>query len=184
MYKAPWTTTTRGARRWYAARSAGPADLRTLNEGLRYLFKELREAQTAFVGGSHLDGVYLALVAIYAFVSLFRAAGTEGLMVPLMELESALCALDNGVTEPLLKPVRRAKSGRAPASQLRQPLNYVPIGGGQHARMAVFIATWLRRFSDRDAGNDAARVASAAVAENGHALDAGGEAVRLSLGNL
>ena len=50
--------------------------------------------------------------------------------------------------------------------------------------MAVFIATWLRRFSDRDAGNDAARVASAAVAENGHALDAGGEAVRLSLGNL
>ena len=55
----------------------GPADLPTLNNGLRYLFEELREAQTAFVGGSHLDGVYSALVAIYAFVSLFQAAGTE-----------------------------------------------------------------------------------------------------------
>src|ERR1700722_17954276 len=98
----------------------GPADLETLNEGLRYLFKELREAQTAFVGGSHLDGVYSALVAIYAFVSLFRAASTEGLMVPLMELESALWALDEGVTEPLLRPVRRAKAGRPKASQLRQ----------------------------------------------------------------
>jgi hypothetical protein len=98
----------------------GPADLPTLNNGLRYLFEELREAQTAFVGGSHLDGVYSALVAIYAFVSLFRAAGTEGLMVPLMELESALWALDEGVTEPLLRPVRRAKAGRPKASQLRQ----------------------------------------------------------------
>jgi secondary thiamine-phosphate synthase enzyme len=39
--------------------------------------------------------------------------------------------------------------------------------------MAVFIATWLRRFSDRDAGNDAARVASAAVAEDGHELGKG-----------
>jgi hypothetical protein len=121
MYKAPIDDNDE----WRAALGTlpevlGPADLETLNEGLRYLFKELREAQTAFVGGSHLDGVYLALVAIYAFVSLFRAAGTEGLMVPLMELESALCALDDGVTEPLLKPVGRAKSGRPPASQLRQ----------------------------------------------------------------
>lgn len=41
-------------------------------------------------------------------------------MAPLMELESALWALDEGVTEPLLKPVRRAKSGRPRASQLRQ----------------------------------------------------------------
>ena len=72
------------------------------------------------VGGSHPDGVYLALAAIYAFVSLFRAVGTEGLIAPLMELESALCALDEGVTEPLLKPVRRAKSGRPRSTQLRQ----------------------------------------------------------------
>ena len=41
-------------------------------------------------------------------------------MVPLMELENALWALDEGVTEPLLRPVRRAKAGRPKASQLRQ----------------------------------------------------------------
>jgi hypothetical protein len=98
----------------------GPADLPKLNEGLRYLFKELREAQAAFVGGSHPDGVYLALGAIYAFVSLFRAVGTEGLIVPLMELESALWALDEGIVEPLLKPARRAKAGRPRTSQLPQ----------------------------------------------------------------
>jgi hypothetical protein len=69
-------------------------------------FKELREAQTAFVGGSHPGGVYFALVAIYAFVSLFRAVGTEGLMVPLMELESALWALD----EAAIRPARRRPS--------------------------------------------------------------------------
>jgi hypothetical protein len=98
----------------------GPADLPKLNEGLRYLFKELREAQATFVDDSDLDGVYLSLVAVYAFVSLFRAVGTEGLLVPLMVLESALRALDEGVTEPLLKPVRQAKAGRPPASQVRQ----------------------------------------------------------------
>jgi hypothetical protein len=110
---------------WYAAQGTlpevlRPPDLPKLNEGLRYLFKELREAQAAYVGGSRPDGVYFALVAINAFVSLFRAVGTEGLIAPLMELESALWALDEGVTEPLLKPVRRAKPGRQRAAQLRQ----------------------------------------------------------------
>jgi hypothetical protein len=37
--------------------------------------------------------------------------------------------------------------------------------------------TRLRRFSDRDAGNDAAGIGSPAVAEDRRALDAGGEAV-------
>jgi hypothetical protein len=43
----------------------GPADLPKLNEGLRYLFKELREAQAAFIGGSHLCGAYCTLTAAY-----------------------------------------------------------------------------------------------------------------------
>jgi hypothetical protein len=110
---------------WHAAVGTlpevlGRADLPKLNEGLRYLFKDLRNAQAEFVGGRHPDGVYLALVAIYAFVSLFRAVTTEGLMAPLMELENALWALDEGIVEPLLKPARRAKAGRPRTSQLRQ----------------------------------------------------------------
>ena len=45
--------------------------------------------------------------------------GEKGLFVPLSELESALWALGEGVTEPLLRPVSR-KAGRPKASQLRQ----------------------------------------------------------------
>jgi len=98
----------------------GPDDLPKLNVGLRFLFKELREAQTAFSGGNQVDGVYSALVAVYAFLSLFRPVSIEALAMPLSALESALWALDEGITEPLFKPVRRAKGGRPRASQLRQ----------------------------------------------------------------
>jgi hypothetical protein len=98
----------------------GPGDLPKLNEGLRYLFKELREAQAAFSGGSHQNGVYLSLVAVSSFLSLFRAVHIEGLTLPLAALESALWALDEGITEPLLKPARRARGGHPRASQLRQ----------------------------------------------------------------
>src|ERR1700730_11493954 len=97
-----------------------PGDLPKLNEGLHFLFKELRESQAAFGGGSHLDGVYSSLVAVYAFLSLFRATSIEGLAMPLSALESALWALDEGITEPLLKPVHRAKGGRPRASYLWQ----------------------------------------------------------------
>jgi hypothetical protein len=37
--------------------------------------------------------------------------------------------------------------------------------------------TGKRHWSNRDAGNDAARIPAAAIAEDGRALDAGGEAV-------
>ena len=66
----------------------GPDDLPTLNIGLRFLFKELREAQTAFSGESQLDGVYSALLAVYAFLSLFRSVSFEGLAMPLSALSS------------------------------------------------------------------------------------------------
>jgi hypothetical protein len=98
----------------------GPQHLPKLNEGLRYLFKELRQAEAAFSRDSHLDGAYFSVLAVYGFLSLFRAISIEGLAMPLMALESALWALDEGITEPLLKPVRRAKGGRPRASHLRQ----------------------------------------------------------------
>ena len=76
----------------------GPGDLPKHNEGLRYLFKELREAQAAFSGGSHQDGVYFSLIAVCSFLSLFRAVHIEGLTLPLADLESALWALDAGLS--------------------------------------------------------------------------------------
>jgi hypothetical protein len=94
---------------WWSAvgmlpEALGPRDLPNLNEGLRYLFKELREAQAAFSSGSHLDGTYSSLVAVLAFLSLFRVTSIEGLASPLAALESALWALDEGITQPLLRP--------------------------------------------------------------------------------
>src|SRR6266850_7315941 len=67
----------------------GLGDLPKLNEGLRYLFKELRQAQAEFRGGKQLDGAYLSLCAVYAFLTLFRPTGVEGLAVPLSALENA-----------------------------------------------------------------------------------------------
>ena len=58
----------------------GPADLPKLNEGLRYLFKELREAQAVYIGGSHLDGVYSSLVAVTCFSGVVQLGGREGLV--------------------------------------------------------------------------------------------------------
>ena len=116
---------------WYSALGSlpevlGPADLPKLNEGLRYLFKELRDAQATFIRGNDLDIVYLSLVAVYAFMSLFQTVGTDDLMLPLMALESALWALDEGVTEPLLRPVRQAKAGRPRASNCGKSF-WVPL---------------------------------------------------------
>jgi hypothetical protein len=110
---------------WWSAvgtlpEALGPGDLPNLNEGLRYLFKELREAQAAFSRGSHLDGTYSSLVAVLAFLSLFRVTSIEGLASPLAALESALWALDEGITQPLLRPAGSARSGRPRAPELRQ----------------------------------------------------------------
>jgi hypothetical protein len=98
----------------------GLGDLPKLNEGLRRLFQELRQAQAVFSGGSQLDGTYFSLLAVCSFLGLFRVTGFEGLAMPLFALESALWALDEGVTEPLLKPVSRARGGRPRASHPRQ----------------------------------------------------------------
>jgi len=39
--------------------AVGPGELPKLNEGLRYLFKELRQAQAAFSNDNHLDGLFV-----------------------------------------------------------------------------------------------------------------------------
>jgi hypothetical protein len=97
-------------------------DLPRLNLALKYLWTELREAEAEFGAGRHLDGAYLSLIASIAFLSLFKPVGQEGLFAPMAALESALWALDEGVVEPILKPPRRAKTGRVRSSALYQEL--------------------------------------------------------------
>ena len=109
---------------WWAAFGSlpaqlGPAELTTLNMGLRYLFKELGEAQTVYAAGQHLDGSYLALVAVVAFIGLFAKNAEIGLAVPLHRLLDALDALDNGIIDPLVKPTVRAGAGRPKAPTMR-----------------------------------------------------------------
>jgi hypothetical protein len=107
-----------------------------LNIAFRHLWAELRKAQFDFAEGNHLTGAYLSLVAVSAFLSLFGPVRREGLSVPLAVLENALWALDEGVVQPILKPARRARSGRARSSVLYQELKGT----------AVYVARRLHSF--------------------------------------
>lgn len=144
----------------------GPGDLPKLNEGLRRLFQALRQAQAVFSdggGGSQLDGAYFSLHAVCFFLGLFRVTGFEGLAMPLFALESALWALDEGNTEPLLKPVSRAKGGRPRASYPRQQfigmvaytVRRLRDFGYRHSNAHTEVATELRRVgATTDRGSD------------------------------
>jgi hypothetical protein len=104
--------------------SFAAGDVPRLNIAFQHLWAELREAHSEFADGNHLNGAYLSLLSVYAFLSLFGPVRQEGLFVPLAALESALWALDEGVVEPILKPARRTGTGRA-----RSPVLYQEIKG-------------------------------------------------------
>jgi len=97
-------------------------DLDTLNAGLRFLFDDLRSAQRLYQeqGDSGRAGACAALGAVWRFLMLFRGPLAETLHVPILNLHASLQALDNGLVEPILKPVPR--SSRAPASDARAAL--------------------------------------------------------------
>jgi len=138
-------------------------DVPTLNIALRHLWVELREAQSEFATGNHLDGAYLALLAVSAFLSRFGPVRQEGLSTPLAALESALWVLDEGVVEPILKPTRRARSGRARSSVHHQELKGAAVYvvhrlhrlGLEQKKARAIVAAELRRIGvkpDRGSG--------------------------------
>jgi hypothetical protein len=114
----------------------GVEDLRGINIGLQYLWRALRNGHRKFKDGRQLDVVYLSLIGVIEFLALFQPVRTEGLSIPLNALESALWALDEGIVEPILKPVRPAPTGRAKESELRQ----------EFVGMVVYVAHRLRDF--------------------------------------
>jgi hypothetical protein len=87
----------------------GEADLGTLNSALGVLFGRLLEARAQFVkeGGNGRLGPSNALGACWTFITLFGAPLAENLHVPLLRLQDALAMLDQGRTDPMLKPVKR-----------------------------------------------------------------------------
>jgi hypothetical protein len=98
----------------------GPEHLLGLNIGLRHLWAALYKAHSEFRTGKHLDGAYLSLLAVIEFLALFDPTRTDGLSIPLNALESALAALDEGIIEPILRPVRPPQAGRVREPTLRQ----------------------------------------------------------------
>jgi hypothetical protein len=102
-------------------------DRARLNEGLAWLFGELREGHNLFRIGTDggREGAVVEIKAITAFLMLFRAVDKENLIAPLAMLANALMALNSNVVEPMLRPVPR--SGRPPASAGRQSLQGVAV---------------------------------------------------------
>jgi hypothetical protein len=133
--------------------SIATGDVPSLNIALRHLWVELREAQSEFAKGNQLDGAYLSLVAVSAFLSLFAPVKREGLSASLAALESALWALDEGVVQPILKPARRAQRGRARSSVLHQELKGAAVYvvdrfhylGLEQKKARAIVAAELRR---------------------------------------
>jgi hypothetical protein len=103
----------------------GSDELTYLNEGIHFLFHELREAAELHRSGINggRDGVSHAVRTVTAFLMLFRTVNNEGLQAPLALLADALEALNSNLIEPMMKPVTR--SGRAPASAGRQSMKGV-----------------------------------------------------------
>ena len=143
-------------------------DVPRLNIAFRHLWAELREAHSKFADGHHRAGAYLSLVAVNAFLSLFGPVRREGLSTPLAALESALWALDEGVVQPILKPDRRARSGRARSSVLYQELKGAAVYvvhrlhhlGLEQKKARAIVAAELRSIGvkpDRGSGEITAR---------------------------
>ena len=102
-----------------------PHDLAQLNEGLRWLLGELREAtelhRNSVNGGR--AGAFRAVKTVTAFLMLFDRVNTEGLQAHLALLADALKSLDSNMVEPMMKAL--PLSGRAPASDARQSMKGV-----------------------------------------------------------
>jgi hypothetical protein len=130
----------------------GPADLEVLNQALISLFGRLREASALYPTGQNggRAGVVRALGAVCFFLMRFNPALLEGLHIPLLNLESALLALNGNNVEPMLKPTVAPSGGRALDSPARQALVGVAVGAVRRLKW-----TGLKSAAARNAVADA-----------------------------
>jgi hypothetical protein len=112
-----------------------PADLDALNQALAMLFGALRVARGLPPGDTQgRKGAVRALIAAWKFLMRFEAALTEGLHIPLLNLSSALVALDDNNIEPILKPTKR--TGRPASSPRRYAVIGIAVGAAQRLEWA------------------------------------------------
>jgi hypothetical protein len=105
-----------------------PADLETLNPLLEALFTILRRARDLSLSNKR-DGAVVAVHAVYGFLTRFEPVVAGRLQVPLMNLHSALLALDVNNIESILEPIKR--TGRALSSPRRSALIGFAVGTAQ-----------------------------------------------------
>lgn len=107
-----------------------PAHLETLNQALAVLFYELRFARSLPPGeGDGRTGAVGALCAVFRFLMGLEPVRAEILHAPLLNLASALLALNENNIEPILKPTKR--TGRATSSSRRYALIGIAVGAAQ-----------------------------------------------------
>ena len=108
----------------------GAADLEALNQALAALLGELRFARSLPPGETQGRlGAVVALGTAWRFLTRFEPVLTETLHVPLMNLHSALLALNENNVEAILKPTKR--TGRAASSPRRYALIGIAVGAAQ-----------------------------------------------------
>jgi hypothetical protein len=112
----------------------GPNDLPNLNRALEVLFTILRDVRgTQTARGNERAAVFIALKATTAFLELFRPVSMEALHVPLVNLASALAALDHNTVEPVL--TRTKRPGRGISSQRRFALMGIAVGAAHRLEL-------------------------------------------------
>jgi hypothetical protein len=108
----------------------GPADLEILNQALTTLFGKLRDASTLYRNGRYGEraGILIALSAQWTFLMRFSPVLREALHMPLLNLSSAMLALNVNNVEPILRPKIRPRGGRSYDSARRQALVGIAVG--------------------------------------------------------
>jgi hypothetical protein len=103
-------------------------------------FAQLREAQQQFEQGEQDGrvGARTALTATWMFILAFKATSKEPLYAPIVMLQNALKALDDGLVLPIVKPIRRR--GRARSSDA-----YASLKGHAAATVKMLMQTGLAR---------------------------------------
>jgi hypothetical protein len=104
--------------------------LEKLNQALTGLFADLRVASRLYTDKDFSDraATLVALAATWHFLIEFRVVVDERLHLPLLNLSSALHALNENNVAPILKPTVTAKGGRAVDSPDRQVLIGIAVG--------------------------------------------------------
>jgi hypothetical protein len=105
----------------------GAGDLECLNSALAEMFEVLRQAALLRPTYQRAAAVR-ALNAVSFFIMRFHTGVGQNLHAPLMDLASALLALNENKVEPLLKPTPASAGGRAPDSPARQALIGFAVG--------------------------------------------------------